>query len=274
MEHSLPHTGLVLGERPKKAWVAGSGKVTAKFGGADLNPSGDWTASIPPFEAQSIDGFDPESCALIHTMRAWITAARFQGFDDFLPNGSERYLGSFCGTSEAGTDPYFVADETRTYCGLVPQEIMPWNGESSFPTYYDKAMAVRNLPFGRALLDRFDLGHQDLWGLGAPLTPKEKAALIDTYLKKGPVCVSISGNYRTKKGSLYKNPGDRDTHWVQLAQMDTISDSYLPQFRKLAPEYDHEMATVYFVQRRDPSTNTFWDKAWRNFGYLWRGLKH
>lgn len=268
------YTGLKLTPRPRKAWVAGSGKASARFGGADLNPSGDWTDHIPPFEAQTLDGFDPQSCALMHTMRAWITVASYQGFDDFLPDGSERYLGSFCGTDENGTDPYQVADEARAYCGLVPQVVMPSADARSFPAFYDKAMAKGNLPLGRALLDDFDLGHQDLWPYGAALSPKEKAALIEQYLKRGPVCASISGDYRTKGGKLYKNPGERDTHWPQLAKMGTIADSYAPQFKKLQKEYDHEMATVYFLKRRDRSEDTFYNRVWRQFTYLWKDLKH
>lgn len=265
----MTHTGLILKERPSEAWLAGSGKAGRRFGGADLNLSGKWSSYIPPFEAQSRTGFDPQSCALEHTIRAWITLAEFLGFNDFLPDGAERYLGVFAGTTPQGTDPYVVSDMARRICGLIPQEEMPWTDQTTFDSYYDQSIAKSLLPFGKALLDRFDLGHQDLWAYGAKLTPQEKAALIETYLKRGTVCVSISGNYRTKNGRLYKEDAEHDTHWVLLSEMDAFVDSYLPEEKKLVKDYNHEMATVYFLQRRTNSSTSFWSIIWDNFRKLW-----
>jgi hypothetical protein len=44
----------------------------------------------------------------------------------------------------------------------------------------------------------------------------------------------------------------------------------LPQFKKLVKEYDHEMATVYFLKRKDITSKSFWDLIWDSFSKLWQ----
>lgn len=269
MPKSPNHTGLLLKKTPRKAWIAGSRKATLRFGG-DLNPLGDWRQFIPPFEPQSRPGFDPQSCALINTARAYITLARFQGFTDFIPDASERYSGVFAGTGSQGTDPYDAAESIRLIAGLLPTESMPWTQERTFDEFYDRKVARLNLPLGQALLDNFEFGFQLLWPFGSKLTPQEKAAKLTEYLKRGTVCVSVSGRYRTKRGKLFKEPGERDTHWTLLQREGEISDSYLPQVRQLADGYDHECAMVYFLKRRTPGQGGIWATIITQFMRRWR----
>lgn len=260
-------SGLILKPPVPGSWVMGSGKATQRFGG-DLNPSGDWTPYIPPFEPQSRPGFDPQSCALTNSMRAWITLANYLDLD-FIPDGSERYLGAWSGTGPGGTDPYAAVEIARTICGLIPQESMPWTDEMTFETYYDKKMAGRNFPFGRAWLDRYELGFEWVFSFGSPYTPQEKAKLIEAALRRGPVCVSVSGFYRYQQNKLYKEPGETDTHWPQLAKAGTLADSYLPQFKDLAPNYDHQAAMVYFLKRKT-TQDSFYQRVINNFIIMWK----
>jgi hypothetical protein len=268
-----PHKGLLLRPKQPDHWELGSGKATEKFGAAPLNPSGDWTAYKPADEAQSRPGFDTEGCAVFATLKAWITLATYLGFD-FPKDASERYTGALAGTGPGGTDPHEVAEVTRVTAGMVPQAIMPWTPDiTTLEAYYDKAMAERNLPFGRSLLDGFELGYEWVFAFGSSYTPEQKQALLQTALKRGTVCVSVDGDYRFNGPYLTKTPGAIDSHFVLLLKHDgqhaTIHDQYEPFVKELDTNYDHNAAIVYFLQRKTPAAPSFWSRLWANFRQLW-----
>lgn len=269
------HEGLILTPPDEDHWELGSGLASARFGGADLNPSGDWTLFKPQDEAQSRAGFDTEGCALFGTLKAWIVLASYLGFTDFTKDASERYTGVFAGTTRTGTDPHVVAEVTRTTAGLIPQSIMPWDTDvDTFEEYYNAQMAKSLLPLGSKLLDRYTFGHEWVIPFGSSLTPQEKQVRIQAALKRGTVCVSLDGNYQYHNGSLTKPVGGQDSHWVLMLKHDgthgTIHDQYIPFVKTLDKNYDHQAAKVYFLQKKtETAPRSFWDIIWDNFSALW-----
>jgi hypothetical protein len=268
---SEPHTGLLLYPKEPDHWELGGGLASQRFGGGDLNPSGDWTPWKAQDEAQSELGFDTQGCAVFATLKAWVVLAKFYGFDDFPKDLAERYTGVFAGTTRTGTDPHVVAEVTRTLCGAVPQAVMPWYQTDSFEAYYDKKMAESLLALGKELLDRFEFGHEWVFAWGSNYTPAEKADRLRAALKRGPVDVSVDGNYHyDSKGRLTKSVGYPDSHWVNLLKDGTFHDQYDPFIKQLAPNYDHIAAKVYFLKRKEQTSKTFWDIVWDSFAKLFR----
>lgn len=264
---------LILKEPPPEAWRLGSGKATARFGGGDINPSGDWTPYKVGDEHQAIKfEFDTQGCAVFGTLKAWAMLARFHGFDDFPLDMSERYSGAHAGTDANGTDPYDVAEITRARAGAVPQATMPWTPDiKTLAEYYDRRMANGNLPLGKKLLDRFELGYEWLFPWGNTLTPEEKHALIREGLKRGPVCVSVKAWRR--KGTRYtKKRGEKDTHWTTALRYEgphlRIHDTYEPFEKELDELYDCNVAMVFFLKRKTEVRRSFWSIIWDNFARL------
>lgn len=272
----MPHRGLILRPKEPEHWQLGSGKASARFGGTSLNPSGDWTPYKTADEPQSRPNFDTEGCAVFGTLKAWMMLARFLGFN-FMTDASERYTGAWAGTGPNGTDPHVVAEDTRTF-GMVPGVVMPWTDQTTFETYYDQAMARSLLPFGRELLDQYEFGHEWVFPCGSDHTPKEKQQLLQDALKRGPVCVSLDGDYRYVEGRLTKPKGGPDSHWAVLLKHDgkhgTIHDQYDPFEKELASNYDHMAAKVYFLKAKPPIQRNFWSGVWADFRTLWTRLSN
>lgn len=266
------HHGLLLNPKESDHWEVGSGLATERFGGVGLNPTGDWTPWRPPDEAQSRSGFDTDGCAVFGTLKAWIVLAKFYGFTDFPQDLSERYTGVMAGTTLTGTDPHVVAEVTRTTAGAVPQAVMPWTEDiDTYDEYYNKPMAQSLLPFGKELLNKFELGHEWVFPWGSTYTPEQKATLLTTALKRGTVCVSVDGNYEEDaQGNLTKPVGAQDSHWVLLLNQNTIDDQYIPFVKTLAENYDHNSAKLYFMKRNTQASQNFWSGVWNNFANLWK----
>lgn len=267
------HSGLLLSPKEEDHWEMGQGIAARKFGG-DVNPSGNWTSSLPIFEAQSRPAFETNGCVVFGTLKAYITLAKFLGFFDFTKDASERYSGVWAGTNQYGTDPHVMAEQLRKVAGLVPQEIMPWTDDiTTLDKYYDKELGKTLLSLGKSLLSKFEFGNEWVFSYGSKYTPEEKTALLEAALKRGTVCVSVNGHYRTRNSAYYKNPGDQDTHWVLLTRLERgariVDDQYAPFIKRFEKDYDHDAAKVYFLQRKDETTKTFWNIVWDNFSKLW-----
>lgn len=266
---------LILKEPPPEAWRLGSGKATQRFGGGEINPSGDWTPYKLADEHQAIKfKFDTQGCAVFGSLKAWAMLARFHGFTDFPLDMSERYSGAHAGTDENGTDPYDVAEITRTKAGAVPQVIMPWTPDIlTMEEYYDYEMALGNLPLGRKLLDRYELGYEWLFAWGNSLSPEEKHERIRTGLKRGTVCVSVKAWRRDGK-RYTKKRGEKDTHWTTALRFNgpnlRIHDTYEPFEKELEALYDCNVAMVFFLKRKTETNRNFWSWIWDAFANLAR----
>lgn len=266
--------GLILKSPSPEEWRLGSGLASQKFGAEDINPEGDWTPYKMPDERQSNGRFDSMACAVFATLKAWAMLAKCHGFD-FPSDMSERYSAVMCGTTPQGTDPHDVGEITRKSAGVIPQAAMPWTDEiDTFEEFFDRRMAHSMHPFGRKLLDRFELGHEWIFQWGNSLSPKEKEILLRSALKRGTVCVSADGSWQ-KKGKFYnKNVGDTDGHWVTALGFNgkrlVIHDQYPPFVKELAPGYDHTVAKLYFLKRKDEKVRSFWSGIWDAFAKLAR----
>lgn len=265
--------GLKLSPPEPDEWTLGSGLASKRFGAVPLNPTGDWEPWKPADEHQSIPGFDTQGCANFGTLKAYITLAKFLGFE-FPPDASERYTGAHAGTDERGTDPHLVAESMRKV-GLIDQKLMPWTDDiDTFEEYYDKRMAQSLVPIGRKLAENYELGHEWVIPFGSHYTPEQKQVRLQEALKRGPVCVSVDGSYRKKGKFYFKEPGTADTHWVEMLKHDGvhggIHDQYAPFLKTLATNYDHDAAKVYFLKRKEPVGTGFWDRVFARFASLWK----
>lgn len=273
MDNTEIKQGLILKPAEPGHWQVGSGLASQRFGGQDLNPSGDWTPYKAQDENQSKGSFDTDACAVFGTMKGWITLANFLGFEDFPKDVSERYSGVECGTTRYGTDPQEVAEITRTKAGVVPQEYMPWTDDiETWDEYYDIKMADSLLPYGAEYLDKFEFGHEWIFAWGSTYTPAQKAQMLKDALKRGTVCVSISGYYQFNNGRLTKPVGAQDGHWVQLLKQDTygtIHDQYVPFLKELDANYDHNAAKLFFLQRKTPTKKNWYSFVADLFSKLW-----
>lgn len=275
MQEEKVHTGLILNFPEPDHYVLGAVETLDRFPEPDINPSGNWSQWLREAEIQRQYGFDPQSCAVLHTLKAWIVLSRFHGFWDFPQDLSERYTGVMSGTTPAGTDPHVVAETTRKDAGALPEESMPWNEPEidTWPEYYNRAQAYNNLAFAKKLLDRYELGHKWIWAFGEKLSKEEKTARLREALKVGTVCVSVSGRYRTRSGSYFKDPGERDTHWTFISHLEKngariANDSYEPVIKRFEADYDHDGAKGYFLKRKEEKVKNFWSVIWDTFANL------
>lgn len=269
--------GLKLRPKEEDHWELGSGCASQKFGAGDLNPEGDWTGYLVGDELQKIGKLDTQACAVFATLKAWAMLAKYKGFTDFPLDMSERYSGVMCGTTPQGTDPHEVGEITRKKAGAIPQASMPWTADiDTWNEFYNRDMAFRQLPFGKKLLDRFEMGHEWVFAWGSSYTPEQKAERLQEALKRGTVCVSVVA--WKKKGKFYtKKDGEQDGHWVTLVKYDgkraVIHDQYSPFLKTLTENYDFNASKVYFLQPKSESNRNFMSVIWDNFATLWRGLK-
>ena len=280
MPHEI-HRGLKIVPPPETVWTMGQGNARARFGAhvEELNPSGDWRKWMAKDEEQRKYGFEPFICGVFHIYRPWIMLAKFLGFTDFPLDLAERYGGVMCDVTPSGSDPVNNAEITRKKVGAIPQESMPWNEPDidTWPEFYDRKAAYYNLDFGRKLIDRFDLGYEQIWDYNDrnKLTGKEKTDLIRTALKRGTVAVSVSVDYRTRRSAYYKNPGDSDTHFITITNLEKdgsriMHDSYNPFIKRFEKDYDHEIGMVFFLKRKEEKTRNFWSIIWDNFAQLFK----
>ncbi len=206
---------------------------------------------------------------------------KFHGFEDFPSDLSERYGGSMCEIGPDGSEPIRNAELTRDYVGIIPQEVMPWNDRDidTFPEFYDMKQAMNCLSLGKEYMRKFDLGYEQVWDYKDKdrLTGKEKTELLRKALQRGPIAVSVNGNYRTRSSAYYKDDGDPDTHFITVTNLEPtgariMHDQYDPFIKRFEKDYNHEIALVFFLKRKDPSPRTWWSLIADNFTSLWLRL--
>lgn len=248
--------GLKLKKPELDHWVMGSGKATARFGAGDLKPDGDWSKHDPLRELQRRNGLETYNCTNFGTGNALLALASFLGYKDFVKNISERYTGVMTGTTKSGNDPHHVIERIRSFCGLIPEDRLPWTTESTFQTYYaPNPMDETLVAEGQKILKQFVIGQEWVFPYGTRLTPEKKQDKIKEALRRAPVCVSVRA--WNKEGNVYtKAVGAQDTHWVWLMKYDKngypiIRDQYIPFEKRLAKNYDFNASKMYFLSRNE-----------------------
>jgi hypothetical protein len=251
-----PSPGLIIRDPLPHAWEMGSKKATKKLGAdaGELNPSGDWLSYVNENELQRRFLLETSNCTNYGTLKALIALATFKGYLYFPRNCSERYTGVCTGTSLDGNDPWHVIETIATKCGVIHEELLPWTNEDRWESYYSpKPMTTEFILEGQRILRKYDIEPEWVFHSRSSLSPEEKRAKIKEALKRGPVCVSVQA-WSEKDGVYYKR--GRDNHWVWLAKYDgenpVIHDQYEPFVKTLHPDYDFDVAIVYFM-RHNPT---------------------
>lgn len=276
--------GLVLKPAESEHFFVGSGKATARFGDTStLNPTGDWTPFKAADEHQSNAVFDTDCCWIFATLKAWIMLANIQGFNDFPKDLAERFIAVLVDAQSTGGNPW-DAGETFRKNGCVLEQALPFTDDI---TTWDEwkhpnPMEPTFISLAKALLDKFEPGQEWIFAWGSSYTPEQKTQMIADAAKRGTVAYSVDGNYKFKKKQLVKTIGGQDTHWVtHLRSNDdgtkVFHDQYEPFQQTVAKDYDHNAAILYFLKKKEPKQQTFWDTVLtilaNHFKNVWNTLK-
>src|SRR3990167_49636 len=183
-----------------------------------INSSGDWIPHLPVGEKQSRQGVETNGCTLHGTETAIETLIGYK--TDVIPNYSERYLTNLAKhkgilNPNAGADPHKIAEMRRNESGTVSEERAPWNDSIKTAAEYYSLDFMPLIPEALKWYKGWKLNHKWLWS-GSP-TPQEKRERIKDALTKGTVCASVVA-WKMRNGLYYKEIGEGDGHWVNVAQ--------------------------------------------------------
>lgn len=246
-----------------------------------LMPGGHgWEQYKPEPELQFRGRFDSKNCSNYGTHNALETLAAFHDFGDFPKNCSERYSGVGTGTTQDGNTPHKVIEIIRKDIGVIPEALLPFSDDiDSWEKYYSPNPMRRDLlDEGKGVLLRYEIGHDWVFKGGIVAENQER---LKEALSRGTVAVSVLAwkwhVFPDGETRYRKNPGEGDTHWVQL--LDYIEgdywlvyDHYDKVLKKLDWDYDFGFAKVYYldraVQAAVDSTSFLssiieWIKKWR-----------
>lgn len=175
----------------------------------EVNPSRDWTAYAPSFEAQA-PGFETDGCTVFGTLHC--LAALETHMTGRRPNYAERFTYVNAGVSpDGGGDPHAVAESVRTQ-GVVPQEMLPMTATlDEFPT--PNPMTEQYLSAGREWLTERAFGHE--WVFTGGQSRAARTALMRQALAYSPLGVSVSA-WQIGPAGTYVDAGLPNNHWVSV----------------------------------------------------------
>ena len=261
--------GLVLKPAEPDHFLMGSGRATERFGDTtDLNPTGDWTPYKAQDEHQSNASFDTDCCWIFSTLKPYIMLANLQGFDDFPKDLAERFIAVMADAQSTGGNPWDAGEVFRKM-GCIIEQALPFTDsittweEWKHPVPMDSSF----VSLAKALLNKYEIGHEWVFAWGNSYTPAQKTQMIADAAKRGPVSYSVDGNYRfNRKKQLTKPVGGQDTHWVTHLTMNpddskTFHDQYDPFEVKVEKDYDHNAAILHFLKKKEVVNPTFWDNV-------------
>lgn len=237
--------------------------MSAKYGSAQLNPSGDWTPYKAKDEHQSNPTFDTDACYIFATLKAWIMLANLQGFDDFPKDMAEGFIASAMNAQYGGGNPWDAGEAFKTF-GCVIEQALPYNTSNihNWDDFIHPHPLTNDLiQLAKAVLLKFEPDQEWIFAWGSSYTPEQKQQMIADAAKRGAVAYSVDGNYqRNQYGQLTKPVGGRDTHWVTHLNINTdgsktFHDQYDPFMEIVEPNYDHNAAILYFLKRKPPISN-------------------
>lgn len=240
-----PH-GFRAQEITPDQWVLGA---NTKIKGPVLMPGGHgWKAYLPPDELQNRNGLETMNCSNYGTLNCWETLGfRVLGMRF---NWSERYTGVGTGTTEYGNYPHNVAEIIRTEIGLIDEELLPFSDDiNEWDEYYSpKPMDPKLLAKGKAFLKKYELGHDWVFVNG---TLAEKQAKMKEALQYSPLGVSVLA-WKERKGKMWKNVGEPDSHWVELYDFEDgvcwyVFDHYDNTHKVLEWDYDFGYCKRYAI---------------------------
>lgn len=118
--------GVILGQRDTD-WVAGAIPFE------ELNPSGDWTAWLPPGEWQYVNNFDLMACVTFSALNCIETVYHFR--TGYKLNFSDRFTAYMSGTTTNGNWLWKVGDSIRKD-GVVLEAKWPTPQNATWENYY------------------------------------------------------------------------------------------------------------------------------------------
>lgn len=247
----------------------GSGLMTARFGAAELNPTGDWTPYKAADEHQANSSWDSDCCYIFSTLKPFIMLANLQGYNDFPKDLSERFTASVMNAQYGGGNPWDAGTATEIF-GAVLEQLLPFDDsiQNWDEWIHPHPMESSALSLAKALLDKYEFGQEWIFAWGNSYTPAQKTQMIADAAKRGAVAYSVDGYYRfNRKKQLTKPVGGQDSHWVtHLKSNDdgtkTFHDQYDPFEVTVEKDYDHNAAILYFLKKKAPTANpTFFDQV-------------
>lgn len=235
--------GFIRDEIQPEDYVLGGGHIPQK---ETLVEDGDWTRYLPLFERQA-KNFETAGCTVFGTLNA--LEMLFHRLTGKESNFSDRFLYILAGIRPPGGSAHKVAEVIRDN-GLILEEKLPMT--KTFEEYITPdPIPVDLLIEGQHFLNSWDMKHEFLWRDMQDSNKKEK---IKEALKYSPVGVSVHA--WKKQGKIYtKSTFDDDNHWCVCFKVDDegyyhIFDTYDNDIKILSPDYDFEIAKVYFLFAR------------------------
>jgi hypothetical protein len=232
-------------------YVLGQGNVNLQV----LEPTGDWSDSLPAIEKQSVPTFDTYNCTGFGaTNQVEIYLLKRYGIK---ANYSDRWVGIIAGTDakRGGNDPHTVYEAIRKY-GLIPEEMLPFDDSiTTAEEYFSFKGADREACYeaGRKWLEHFDFFHEWVFHPDSGLTAEERLHNMRVALKYSPLCVAVYAWEQDERGVFVDVFGPN--HWTTesgIKEFQEIFDTYEP-YKKLV---DQKIiyAKRISIEKKAPST--------------------
>lgn len=193
----MKNYGLKLSQPTGKDYIFGSSLPMTV-----VNPTGDWSDSLPVKEFQNLNGIETYACVTFTLLNCVETLIKCKYGETV--NYSERFLACVSGTKEGGNDPQIVCEFLRKV-GVVPQELWDFN-VSSFEEFY-KPIPPKLYELAKEFNDKWDFKHE--------YVPNTKEH-ISQALKCSPLLISVSAWYMNRDGRYYRPEGAPDNHATTL----------------------------------------------------------
>jgi hypothetical protein len=204
-----------------------------RLGAVATNPSGDWTAWLPTYEAQA-DLYETYGCT------CWGAHNQLEILHKYLygtePNYAERYNYNLANINPPGADPQVVYETIRKN-GVVPTASLP------LPPTLEEFKTPRPVPqgfkdIGAQFTAKYAYGHD--WVITGNESQDARVAKLRAALQFSPIGVSVTSWY--PEGDVYVDLGMPNNHWCVLFRMDD-------KFYYIFDSYDHSIKKLPFNHR-------------------------
>ena len=231
-------SGFIEGPRQLGDFVHGDGKL----GTLPLQPSGDWSAFLPPDNIQNRNGFEPRDCVSQATLGCVEILARHEYTD--TDNWSRRLLATVSGTGvKGGNDPQSVSEALRKG-GCVYETDLPF-AAPDLPTFY-QTISNALIQLAAYTFRKYQYGHS--WVNANP------ADMIDALTYSPLSAAGYAWQFDTQTGYAITPVGSAPGHDFVVyncvkEQYWCVWDSYLQVHKKLAWNYTFSSVKRHTLHR-------------------------
>lgn len=221
----MKNTGFITPKITSDHYVMGAGNVNMQV----LQPTGDWSDSLPITEKQSTPDFETCNCTGFGTTNL-IEMYMFKRFG-LKFNFSDRWVGIIAGTKPPGNDPHTVLEAIRQY-GLIPEEMLPFSDDIKTAEDYFSFKGVDKeacYAEGKRWLQKYSLTHEWVFNPDDSLTDEERLHNMRVALKYSPLGIAVYAWQADDRGVYVDVFGPN--HWTSeygVDQFQKIFDSYDP----------------------------------------------